>query len=66
MASGPDFALEYMVFYATTKFYGTVAMISDISLSDTTDNIRELISERENLDLNYVNLWIVRFYGILC
>ena len=67
MASGTKVSLPYMVFRTSpAATFSSVKMLNNVSLSDSTDKIRDLISNIEILDVNFVNLWIVRFYGILC
>ena len=65
MTSGPDFVLQYMVFRRTkTEFYSPIKLLSNVTPDDKMDSVRLLMSEKENLDPNYVILWIVRFYGV--
>ena len=54
-----------MVFRRTKpEFYSPIKLLSDVTPDDKMDSVRLLISEKENLDPNYVILWIVRFYGV--
>ena len=46
------------------EFYSPIKLLSDVTPDNKMDSVRLLISEKENLDPNYVILWIVRFYGV--